>query len=790
MTSIFPKTVRFHSLAFRYSLFFLVSIVLIFSFAFIYGYRYSKALLVDGAEKEATLLTQQTIARLENVINPAEVLPGTLADAMETQKIGFDQVISIARTFVSSDPAVFGSCLALEPNSNQKDQRWCATYLFEKDHQITERNLGNEAYDYFSMDWYRLPKLLNRPVWTEPYFDKGGGEVLMCTYSTPFYTRKNGTRQFGGVITMDISLLALEQMVKQIKLFKTGYGFLVSAGGMVISSPKLVLENKNVLEIGRIGRGKQTQMALKAMIDGKSGFTAMDGLDAQVHPSFLAYAPLSSTGWSLGIIFPEEDLMDDLYSFFRKILWIVACSLLALLVTTVLITRSLTRPIIHLVDATRQIGQGDFHSQLPVRKTKDEIMQLTSAFAVMQEELGNYIRTLQRTTIAKEKIESELQVAHNIQMGMLPRGFLTPGNWELYATLDPAKAVGGDLYDFFYPDPDHLCIAIGDVSGKGVPAALFMMVTRTLFRAKAVAGSPLSVVMDSINRELCQDNPSQMFVTFFAGIVNLGNGEMVFCNAGHNYPYILDPAGNVRQLKFKGGLPLGVSGDLEYQTGSFFFSPGEIMVLTTDGITDALNVTDDFFGETNLTDALTARAGSSPRRLADSLLNEVKLFADGTEQADDITILALQYKEISTMNGSPVQPVHLTLRNSLAELEAIKDSLDQLAGWNIPRKIIMEVNLVLEELFTNVVFYSFDDQKEHLIRMDFTLPDASQLQIRIEDDGKAFNLLERKISDLYGISLDEREVGGLGIHFVREIMTNVVYQRLDGKNVVILTKIF
>ncbi len=765
--------------------------MLIFSFAFIYGYRYSKALLVDGAEKEATLLTRQTIARLENVIHPAEVLPGTLADAMETQNLGIDQAISIARTFVSSDPAVFGSCLALEPDRYRENQRWCATYIFEKDYRITVRNLGNKDYDYFTMDWYRLPKLLNRPVWTEPYFDKGGGEVLMCTYSTPFYTKVKGTRQFGGVITMDISLLALEQMVKQVKLFKTGYGFLVSAGGMVISSPKLVMENKNVLAIGRTGRGKQTQMALKAMIDGKSGFTAMDGLEAQVHPSFLAYAPLASTGWSLGIIFPEDDLMDDLYSFFRKILWIVACSLLALLVTTILITRSLTRPIIHLVDATRQIGQGDFHSKLPVRKTRDEIMQLTSAFAVMQEELGNYILTLQQTTMAKEKIESELQVAHNIQMGMLPRGFLTPGNWELYATLDPAKAVGGDLYDFFYPDPDHLCIAIGDVSGKGVPAALFMMVTRTLFRAKAVAGSPLSIVMESINRELCLENPSQMFVTFFAAVVNLANGEMVFCNAGHNYPYVLGPAGDVRQLKSKGGLPLGVSGDLGYQTASFFFSPGEIMVLTTDGITDALSITDDFFGEANLTAALAVKAGSSPRRLTDSLINEVKLFSEGTEQADDITILALQYKEIAPANEVTVQPVHLALSNSLTELEVIKTSLERLAaGWNIPQKIIMEVNLVLEELFTNVVFYSYDDQEKHLIVMDFSLPDARRLQIRIEDDGRPFNLLERKISDLYDISLDEREVGGLGIHFVREIMTNVAYQRLDGKNIVILTKIF
>ena len=787
----FPKFLRFGGLAFRYSLFFLAAILLIFFIAFVYSYGYSSVLLLQGAEKDATILTQQTIARFENVLLPAELVPRTLVNAMENPNISYNDILRISREFVIQDTVVFGSCLAFEPYVYDKDQYWYAPYIYEQGKNVSTRMLGSRSYDYFKMDWYRLPKLLNKPVWTEPYFDKGGGDALMCTYSTPFYKTVNGISKFAGVLTMDISLNAFEHMVKEIKVYKSGYGFLVSADGKIIASPMMVMENKNVLEIARDRKGHETIKAIKAMLEGKTGFTSTDGLEAKNHPSFLSYAPVASTGWSFGIVFPADELLDDLFRFFKKILWIFLYSILALLLATTLITRRLTRPIIRLVEATKKIGQGDFHAKLPFRKSKDEIAQLTNAFGVMQDELRNYVVSLQETTMAKEKIESELQIAHTIQMGMLPRGFNTPSNWELYATLDPAKAVGGDLYDFFYLDPDHLCIAIGDVAGKGVPASLFMMVTRTLLRAKAIAGIPINEVMQSINHELCQDNPNQMFVTFFAGIVHLKTGEMEFCNAGHNYPYILGPGGDIRQIKAKGGLPLGVYETMRYTSENFCFKPREILVLTTDGITDALNASNDFFGETKLAASLASMANKNTKGLTDSLIIELKRFSLGTEQADDITILALQYKNPSVTNERPMETIQLKLKNQLPELDQIAVNLETLAEkWEIPGKIVMEINLVLEELFTNVVFYAFDDKDEHDINLTFMLIDAHQLQIQLEDNGKPFNLLEKKVADVFDKPLEDRQIGGLGIHFVREMMNSVEYQRADNKNVVILTKNF
>jgi sigma-B regulation protein RsbU (phosphoserine phosphatase) len=597
------------------------------------------------AQTEATNQTDQTVASFENVLQPIELVPKTLVQAMENTKTSYEEVLRIARNFVHHDSIVFGTCLAFEPYMGMEPGYWYAQYAFEKNGKLSTKILGSPDYDYFKMDWYRLPKLLNRPVWTEPYFDKGGGDTLMCTYSTPIYRTTNGQRTFIGVLTMDVSLGSFSRIVKAVSIFETGYGILVSKQGMIISSPKDLINDQNVADLAQSSQGAGSQKAIRNMLKGESGFTRMDGLHSKVNPGFLSYAPVANTGWSFGVWFPEKELYSDLFEFLKIMAWIFGISILLLLLTTIFITRRMTRPIVRLVEATHKIGHGDFNVQLPVRKSRDEIAQLTKAFFIMQEELRTYVKYLEETTIAKEKIESELKVAHSIQMGMLPRGFNTPENWDLFATLDSAKAVGGDLYDFFYLDDDHLCIAIGDVAGKGVPASLFMMVTRTLFRSIAATKQPLADLMMTLNEALCSENPNQMFVTFFTGIVNLKTGVMEFCNAGHNYPYIVGKDSKLNQLKIRNGLPLGVFENQTYTTSHYTFHPNEIIVLTTDGITDALNGNDDFFGEAKLAATLTALASKDAMSLTELLIAEVKRFSLGTEQADDITILALQYKD-------------------------------------------------------------------------------------------------------------------------------------------------
>jgi sigma-B regulation protein RsbU (phosphoserine phosphatase) len=757
----------------------------------IVGILASMGLLVLNAQKEASVMTSQTIVSIENALQPAELVPQTLVQALENPNTTYDDAMRIARDFVLHDPNVFGTCLAFEPNYFNRDQYWYAIYSYQNGEKLQTKILGSTDYDYFKMDWYRVPKLLRKPVWSEPYFDKGGGNTLMCTYSIPIIKKWNGINSFIGVLTMDISLVGFDRIVKQVSIFDSGYGFLISKKGYIISSPVPQMHNRNVLELAVSGKGSRTKNAMLGMMNGDTGFVSMDGLSSKNNPSYLSYAPVGNTGWSFGIIFLEKELFSDMFTFLKVMAWMWGISIAILLITTVWITRKLTRPIVRLVTAAKKIGQGDFDAPLPVRKSKDEVAQLTTAFGVMQEELRNYIRNLEETTTAKEKIESELKVAQEIQLGMLPRGFKTPENWELFATLDPAKAVGGDLYDFFYLDDQHLCVAIGDVAGKGVPASLFMMVTRTLLRAKATSGQNLASLMTSINEELCKENPNQMFVTFFVGIVDLNSGIMEFCNAGHNYPYIISKCGSVNQLKIRTGLPLGIFADTKYEVSNYRFRPFEIMVMTTDGITDALNNSNDFFGEANLAAFLSTLAQRDTRSITELLIAEVKRFSTGTEQADDITILSLQYKDSSKTNSDYMNRDHLTLINKVDELERIVTKLETLAEtWKIPARAVMEINLALEELFTNVVFYAYSDKKIHTIEVDFFLAEPSVVQLRFEDDGEPFNLLEKYASDTTDLPVEERPIGGLGIHLVRQLMTKVEYQRVGEHNVVILTKNF
>jgi len=769
---------------------FLAGLLTIFLIAFIYAYIFSEKILLEEGKKTAANLTDLTITRIENILQPIQIVPGTLVQALENHGVNDKEILGLTRDFLIENPEVFGSCLAYEPYEHYKKEYWYAHYIYETSSGVKNKVLGNTNYDYFDQDWYRLPKLLNRPVWTEPYFDKGGGDALMCTYSVPYYKIEKGKRIFKGVLTMDVSLESFKRIVNSVKVFKSGYAFLVSQKGNIINYPDLTTVNKDIQEIVRQGNGINTVKAIGEMLQGKRGFVRVDGLMAKKDPSFLYYSPVPSTGWSLGIIFPEKELFSDFRSFFQRLIIIFLICVFSILITTILITRRLTLPISRLVDATHRIGQGDFNAPLPVYRSKDEISQLTIAFSGMQEELSTYLRNLRETTIAKEKIESELNVAHTIQMGMLPTEFPVRKECDLFAMVESAKAVGGDLYDFFFLDDDHLCIAIGDVAGKGVPASLFMAITRTLFRSNISLSTPLREAIGRINQTLGKENPNQMFVTFWSAIIDLRNGEMEFCNAGHNFPFLLKTNGEVSKISQSSELPLGVFEDSSYTSRRLYFKPGEILVLYTDGITEALNMAQEFYGENKLIQVLSNPGEKSAKGIGTKLSGEVHNFAQGLDQADDITILVFKYKGNIEDKSYSMDTLKITLLNQLNELDKIVEAVEKLSDkWGLSSKVCTELNLVLEELFTNIVFYAYEDGKEHELWIEFNKTDERIIRIRLIDEGKPFNLLESSASDL-DKPLEERKVGGLGIHFVKEMMDKVEYERNDNKNVVILTRKF
>jgi len=295
------------------------------------------------------------------------------------------------------------------------------------------------------------------------------------------------------------------------------------------------------------------------------------------------------------------------------------------------------------VKVAETIASGNL--EVPVELVSDKDT-LGKALDKMAKDLKSYIATIEETTAAKERIESELRIARDIQMGTLPKifpPFPDRSEFEIYATLEPAREVGGDLYDFFFIDDDHLCFAVGDVSGKGVPAALFMAISKTLVKMKATEGLTSDEVLTRINQDLSVDNPSLMFVTLFLGILNIRTGELVYSNAGHEPPYVIRDNGDIEPLELTGGVMLGVEEDFVYQSERIVLKEGETLFLYTDGVTEAMDNDDQLFSDARVQKTLARLKQREIKDILHGVRSEIETFTQGSPQSDDITMLALRF---------------------------------------------------------------------------------------------------------------------------------------------------
>jgi phosphoserine phosphatase RsbU/P len=283
---------------------------------------------------------------------------------------------------------------------------------------------------------------------------------------------------------------------------------------------------------------------------------------------------------------------------------------------------------------------------------REEVMQCFTrdpslAINLIQLSVSRLIDNLRVETEARERIKSELRIAQEIQTSMLPRNFPPfpeRQEFEIYATMDPAREVGGDFYDFFFVDQNKLCLLVGDVSGKGVPAALFMAISKALFKSEALRGFNAAEVISRVNNVLCPDNPLCMFVTVFCAILNVATGELECCNGGHNPPLICRADGSVHLVDAPKGVAVGVMKDSQFAAERFVLKPGDLLVLYTDGVTEAMNPQHKLFSEERLKKTLRNLWDKDPIGLVGGLRREVAAYAQGEPQSDDITLLALRYK--------------------------------------------------------------------------------------------------------------------------------------------------
>jgi len=385
--------------------------------------------------------------------------------------------------------------------------------------------------------------------------------------------------------------------------------------------------------------------------------------------------------------------------------------------------------------------------------------------------------------IQKDRMEDELNVGRDIQMSMLPLEFPAfPNRDELsiHALLKPAREVGGDFYDFFFVNDDEICLVVGDVSGKGVPAALFMAVTKTMIKTRAMDDRSPASIITRVNDEMSADNPSCMFVTLFIAICNIRTGEFRFTNAGHNPPYINRNSGSLEQLDQRHGPIIGAVEGMAYKESKTKLLPGEIAFIFTDGVTEAMDTASQLYSESRLENVLDATQSSSVEDLVNESLASVEGFANGAEQADDITIMAFCLNEVTGQSHLQTQ---FEIKAELAEIERINGQLDGFAEKHaIPSDIIQKFKIAIDDLVTNIISHGLRDDDDQTIEVKFECSEE-QMVVEIIDEGMPFDMFETAKPDTT-LSIEDREIGGLGILLVNELMDEVAYQRRNNSNVV------
>jgi sigma-B regulation protein RsbU (phosphoserine phosphatase) len=420
------------------------------------------------------------------------------------------------------------------------------------------------------------------------------------------------------------------------------------------------------------------------------------------------------------------------------------------------------------------------------QKSRDELMD---ELQVKNRELQESFENLQRTTSAKERMESELNIGRDIQMRMLPMvfpAFPHRREFDVHAVLHPAREVGGDFYDFFMVDEDRVCFGIGDVSGKGVPSALFMAMTKTLIKSRASNDLSPASILTHVNDEMAEDNDSAMFVTIWLGILDLRDGTVTYTNAGHNPPYARRADGSLERMAKRHGPVVGAMEGMVYGEAELVLHPGDAVLLYTDGVTEAMDPTQALYEEHRLVSALEAGATGIPEELVRVTVDDVWRFQADADQADDITVLALVYR--GAPEGATRKSFSVTVGTDLAEIDRVNAAFGEFAEAHaLTSKVRRSVSVVFDELLNNTISYGFEGRDDGEITIDVELS-ADRLSVTVTDDGRPFNPFGTAPPDTQ-LSVEEREIGGLGIHMVRQMMDEVSYHRRTDRNVVILAKL-
>jgi sigma-B regulation protein RsbU (phosphoserine phosphatase) len=673
-------------------------------------------------------------------------------------------------------------------------------------------------FDPRTFSWYRGAREADGLFWTDVYEDhRGRGAAITC--AVPFYEQTARDRIFRGVARSTVVFSDFARMIDSTGVgrgarffFGEGKGKKFyswggckrggGGGGGITGENFLESDNPRLRSLGQ------------SMILGAAGMTEleMDGL-----PVYVAYAPIQTLGWSLGIAVSVQEVSasaflienqiwratDSAKAIIDRYILLLESLIAALLLLTLLgiavfavrFTQSITGPILALNNGVHEVAGGDLGREVIV-KTGDELEQLAVSFNMMTAQLRKHIEEIARATAERQRIDTELEIATRIQMSMLPNDFPPfrgrKNEFDLYAQVHPAREVGGDFYDFFFIDDDHFAVIVADVSGKGVPAALFMAITKTIVKNHLQSGEDAALALDIINRQLCDNNIMDMFVTMWLCILEISSGRLTYVNAGHNPPLIRRGDQGFTFLVSPPDLALAGMDDTRYHSREMRLESGDMLFLYTDGIVEAEDSGGALYGKERLRGFLNANANAvaaaaTPlNKMLPSLRADIAAYAGGAEQSDDITMLALR------VCGGAEEPLlqTITLKASIDGLDTMTAFIDKgLDAGGCPERLRGQIELAAEEVFVNIASYAYSKdggaaQDGGDVTIDCRLetsPEKMTMTVVFSDRGRAFNPLEYDSPDT-SLPLEEREPGGLGLLIVKKTMDTIQYSRADRTN--------
>ena len=639
-----------------------------------------------------------------------------------------DTMPDIARRMATLNTNINGAYLFFRPDYYPSKGRLYEPYVRRSNDSISYEQLASiERHDYTKTNFYQMCMRGDTVNWTTPYLDREGAKCVVVSYVMPLHDTKG---DFVGGMGVDLSIDWLNNIINQRHFYPSSYNLFLSPTGELIVSPdedsvssEKVNQVVDLINDSTVVREKTRTGRCKCIT-----FKDIDGKKAYIYYSTMRTKP----HWQIVLVCYDHEVYGDLVSLRINIMLL---SLLGLILLGFLIWRTFRN-----------------------------------------------MNRLHQVEMERERIGSELRIAKNIQTEMLPTMgtvYQQRDDVSVCASLEPAKEVGGDLFDHFIRD-EKLFFCIGDVSGKGVPAAMVMAVVHSLFRMATAHENSPSRIMQTINEVSCQHNETNMFVTMFIGVLDLPTGHLRYCNAGHDVPVIVGRD----QLPAKANLPIGLFDDFRYEQQDMTLEAGDMLFLYTDGLTEAMNPVRQQFTLNRLMTILGNSTELSPEELLTRMSDEVRRFAAGAEQSDDLTMMAIRYtprKEEAILDET------LNLKNDVRQVkqlnEFIKSVTERLC---MDASLAKKLRLAVEEAVVNVIDYAYPSGTEGDISVR-AMANDQRLKLIISDEGTPFDPTEKALADTT-LSAEERPVGGLGILLVRKLMDSINYERIDGKNVLTLRK--